>query len=75
MQSTILNYKIPHKLSLVPRPLFSVFICGGGKKGLVDFSATTNKNGKKRSGNETMYTTVSLSRLAHISVCDQTIPS
>ena len=22
--------------SLVPRPLFSVFICGGGKKGLVD---------------------------------------
>ena len=26
--------------SLVPRPLFSVFICGGGKKGLVDLRRT-----------------------------------
>ena len=26
--------------SLVPRPLFSVFICGGGKKGLVDLHRT-----------------------------------
>ena len=33
-------------VSLVPRPLFSVFICGG---------TTTNKNGKKQSGNETMH--------------------
>ena len=27
-------------VSLVPRPLFSVFICGGGKKGLVDLRRT-----------------------------------
>ena len=26
--------------SLVPRPLFSIFICGGGKKGLVDLHRT-----------------------------------
>ena len=26
--------------NLVPRPLFSVFICGGGKKGLVDLRRT-----------------------------------
>ena len=30
--------------SLVPRPLFSGFICGS-------FSATTDKNEKKRAGN------------------------
>ena len=26
--------------SLIPRPFFSVFICGGGKKGLVDLCRT-----------------------------------
>ena len=32
--------KKPLSSSLVPRPLFSVFICGGGKKGLVDLRRT-----------------------------------
>ena len=40
------NYDI---VSRVPRPLFSVLFCGG---------TTTNKNGKKRSGNETMMVVV-----------------
>ena len=62
-------YTIP--FSLVPRPLFSVFICGGHVFYLwwtcFSFSATTNKNGKKRSG-------VRLYSIMHLSLSRSTYP-